>query len=102
MRRRLIPPVMGVGRYSRVITPTLGAELSGNVTLDADTWWTKGTNWTIPGTGVAVHAASGGNDALSKATTLTVGQWYRYAWDIVTRTAGGFWAGVGGTVTRIL
>lgn len=89
--------VLLMGRnFAANIVPVVGpTELSPNVTLDVDTGWTKGTGWTIPGTGVASHAVSGGNDALSKASTLTVGQWYRFSWDVVARTGGGFWAGVG-------
>jgi hypothetical protein len=81
-------------RYQATITPTVGAELSGNIPLTVDEWWTKNGNWTI-GAGIATHTASAANDALSRAATLTVGSWYRFAWDIAARTAGFAWAGVG-------
>lgn len=79
--------------FRTAFKPVIGAEVSGNVTLDEDTWWTKTGNWTI-GNGVVSHTPAAQVDAVSHLTVLTAGKWYRFEYDVAW-IAGSVWAGVG-------
>lgn len=82
-----------------VNTPTLGAELIVNGGFDSDTVWTKEANWTI-GSGAAAKSA-GANNSIGQ-TVLTIGQWYRCVWTLVTYTGGSsFQARFGPSVTSV-
>jgi hypothetical protein len=64
---------------------TLGADLVTNGGFDADSNWTKGTDWTI-GSGVATKAAGTAAD-LTQTIASTTGRFYQIT-VTVTRTAG--------------
>lgn len=70
-----------------VCTPTtLGSDLIVNGGFDADSDWTKGTDWTI-GSGVATKVAGTAANLTQTVAPLTAGKWYTVTYTI-TRTAG--------------
>lgn len=65
----------------------LGVELSGNVILDADMWWSKEVGVTISGGTANFNAVVA--KALRKFNILVVGHTYRITFDLVERTSVG-------------
>ena len=64
--------------------PVAGAELVVNGGFDSDTWWTKGSGWSISG-GVAI--ASSGAD-IYRVGLLDRYKYYRFSFDVVSVSAG--------------
>lgn len=82
---------LGVPRLQAALrAPQYGLELVTNGGFDADSGWTKGTNWTI-GSGVATKApgASGNLDqSKTGGQALVAGLTYELVFTITARVAG--------------
>jgi hypothetical protein len=87
--------VTGSGNYTA--GPALGADLVTNGGFDSDTSWTKGSGWTIPGTGYAhkgTAAAAGVSQAIAIGTRVL-----QITFDIVALNAGNIFPQVTGSAT---
>ncbi len=78
-------------------TPVAGVDVIVNGTFDTDANWTKGTGWTIDtaNSNVAEKAAGTASTLAAIVAPLTTGGWYKYTFDIVSITAGTFYASLG-------
>lgn len=65
------------------VAPTATTDICINGTFDADSDWTKGANWTIPGTKKATAAAATENLTAVDATTLTALSRYYIVYTLV-------------------
>lgn len=83
-----IAPTWAIVDGRAVNTPALGPNLFANSGFDADTDWSKGTNWTIGG-GVASHTPSATIDIISQLVLVSQ-NWYKMDWSISAFTAGAF------------
>lgn len=74
----------GIYEWAPELTIT---ELLINGTFDADSNWTKGTDWTIA-SGVATKAAGASVADLEQSITLAQGAWYLLSFEVSAYTAG--------------
>ena len=84
----------GVISYSASAGSPYGPELIGNTDFATDTWWSKGSDWTISG-GTANSSGVSGADLNSPLAYLTSGTTYKVEFDITASN------GVGGMNVRI-
>ena len=80
-----------------MITPS-GLVMNG--TFDADTDWTKGTNWIISD-GVASRSYLMAQSSIDQTLTITADETYMVIYEITSLSSGGFKALLGGTIGEL-
>jgi len=88
-----------VGTFDNVSVQEVGENLVTNGTFDTDSFWTKGTGWTISG-GTASKTAGTGSSITSTSLSGTVGKTYTLTFDL-TLSAGVLNATLGAAVTPV-
>jgi hypothetical protein len=93
-------PTVSYAGNKAYFAPLGGDEVIVNGGFDADTDWTKGTDWTIAA-GVATKAAGAAASNLTEVVASHVaGNWYRRSFTISNYSAGSFSMRIGGTTGK--
>jgi len=85
--------------FDNISVQEVGENLVTNGTFDTDSFWTKGTGWTISG-GTASKTAGTGSSITSTSLSGTVGKTYTLTFDL-TLSAGVLNATLGAAVTPV-